>query len=1029
MRSRFWIYLILIPLVIGAVGLGYLAWQKYQAYHDRQLSLQYLRFEHDAASLLDAIDEEKLLSATFLGAKGTRKGNTMRQSREHTDRLLQSLERSGLEHPALERIRKGLIQARSQIDTLSGTFDTTFIDSYHTEVTLPLITLSRRLQQRRPPGLDPQSFSLYHTLIESAGRLGDEEALIEYAVTASRPFTPAWIVYWEKLLSKDLIPDLSGISDKSYSERLHKLFTSDSIHKQFNTIRSDIFTQSREGFYRLSAQEMHAPFAQLRKRFVEARSVLYRSMNRDLERSLSRVQEQMIAYAVGAAFALLLIGVLVRMFSRSAQERKVLEKTLRNMVTRLDEESQRELEKIIQRGDKLAIYRFLAKTTEEAYEAKEQALQAEKAKDLFLANMSHEIRTPLNGILGFTQLLDSTDLTPEQREFLEVIKSSSNNLLKIVNDILDLSKIKAEKMEIEEIPFDIVDVLADSLEPHETKASDKKIEYTTFVDPTLPKLVGDPTKLSQIMTNLIGNAMKFTDYGGSVDVSIEKVDEDDKSVAVRFSVKDTGIGISPEQQEHIFQAFAQADASTTRKFGGTGLGLAITSSMVERMGGKLELESEVGKGSEFYFTLRFEKASQNNEYIGLYPGLRVGFFRPADETPKATERNLARYIEALGGKLEVYSQIDREIINGFHMLFLDHSIQAVREHIDYFTDLTDKIAVLLHIGYADDAKILERKVSAIVYKPINIVKIARAVEKCFPAPKQAPQTREMRREEIASEDFSDLKVLIAEDNPINQKLILEVFRRLGVDADMAENGQKALEMYRANGGTYDLIFMDIQMPVMGGIDATKEIVDWERQQQIEHTPIIALTANALQGDREKYLAAGMDDYLSKPLALEKLIEILNKYASKRRSTEAVAEVVERESSQSTMPKSKVVKVSTDTDASAQNQKPKRVLLFNKSPLISHIHKNMLLKNGYSIDTVANIREFLEKIDTEGEEYSAVIVDAALIGEDYCFYLTTLMEMGISVMVRKGENEQFVCQDDAIPTYNSLEELKKLLPSA
>jgi len=672
------------------------------------------------------------------------------------------------------------------------------------------------------------------------------------------------------------------------------------------------------------------------------------------------------------------------------------------MVSQLDEVRQKELEQIISRGDTIATYRFLAKTTQESHEAKIKAEDAEKAKDLFLANMSHEIRTPLNGILGFSELLTGTKLDSEQMEFLDVVQESSNNLLNIVNDILDLSKIKAEKMDIEHISFNAIDVMSSAVEPHEVKASDKKIEYSTFIDPSLPHLMGDPTKLSQVMTNLIGNAMKFTDYKGEVNVSVDKVDESENSVTVQFTVKDNGIGVSQEQKEHIFQAFSQADISTTRKFGGTGLGLTITSSLVERMGGKLELDSKVGDGSKFYFVLSFEKGDKFEvPAYTEFDMLRVGYYKPTGTQIRVVEQNLERYIASTGAKMSKFTNIENENISQFDVVIVDYSFKDTRANIDKIVNMAKHTIALVYIGYSNDARDLQQKVDAVIYKPLNIEKIIKALGKTV------SNKHKTKIDTVTAGDvegyhdivFTSTHILIAEDNIINQKLIEKILIGLGVTVDIVNNGEEAVEIYKTN--SYDAILMDAQMPVMGGVEASKRIIEWEENEGLEHTPIVALTANALQGDREKYLEAGMDDYISKPIDTDKLKRVLSRFCTVvpvNNSVEIEQALVEP-------------KISTGNVGD--------ILLYCSSILVCKIYENVL--NKYNVDQ-ANDIDTLLKI-TDEKKYSHVLIEHSMMTDNICVVLEALLEMGIVPLIHVDSSDH-LCKD--IKSYRSMQDLKSII---
>jgi len=512
---------------------------------------------------------------------------------------------------------------------------------------------------------------------------------------------------------------------------------------------------------------------------------------------------------------------------------------------------------------------------------KELQLMSQKAEKLegeiettgmFLASMSHEIRTPLNGIVGLTELLDGTILTDEQKEFVSMIRESSNNLTVIVNDVLDVSKMNADKMELESIAFDIFKKIESSVGMFVAKMDTKEIDLNLFIDPRIPQsLMGDPTRLSQVIINLVSNAVKFTDANGKIGVHAEYLKQDNNDITFKISVSDSGIGLTKKQQSKIFEAYGQADASTARKSGGTGLGLTISSKIIESMGSKLQVESEEGEGSTFFFTLTL-KADEDNEEksYSQFKGLNVGLLLPDKTIDSELDTIFKTYVEHLGATFRRYYhadlfEADSDVVLP-DVLIVDYHHVISEEELKRFADLNCKCVLMTSSNLQSHLESKRYAFEKIVYAPVTLDKIIKILH-IIEDKGLAPVTQETKTEEIKT--FKNIHVLVAEDNPIN----LENF---GLKVSMASNGEEAYELRKKE--DYDMIFMDIQMPVMSGIESTQMILKYEEEKSLNHIPIIALTANALAGDREKYMNEGMDNYTTKPLQVDKIKALIEQYA-------------------------------------------------------------------------------------------------------------------------------------------------------
>ncbi len=600
-----------------------------------------------------------------------------------------------------------------------------------------------------------------------------------------------------------------------------------------------------------------------------------------LQRSIYRPVSHLASVAQGISAGK---NYQMRAIKMSDDELGVLVDAFNRMLDQVEQRDRELEEKVLSRTAELT------NANQELTHARDRAEQAARLKSEFLANMSHEIRTPMNVIIGMTQITLDTKLSSKQSHYLSMVRSSAETLLMLSNDILDFSKIEAGRMDVESVEFRLPERLTETTVPLIVRAREKGLEMELHMDPTLPeRVVGDPVRLGQVVMNLVSNAIKFT-TAGRIEVLAALQDQDREHATVHFTVTDTGIGIDPEKQALIFEPFRQADGSTTRRYGGSGLGLSISKHLVEMMGGNLWIESVPGKGSKFHFTIRFRvpvpteaahfQKTDSAQTPGTTPDRVRAIVIHADDVRRAhlaalldtwsietaVVNNAATALDVIRWSARVGRPFSFAIVGRASALEEDHRLVTALH--DEGTRVP--YIVICEAGYAcDEPGGLEA--AACLTWPVSQSSLLEAVFH-FMRPSGIATSKEARR--VASEAGS-MRILVAEDIPENQELVLALFENRGDTLRIVNNGREAVEAYQDE--PFDLILMDIQMPEMSGVEATAAIRRLEAATQV-HTPIIALTAHAMKGDRERYLAAGMDGYVSKPIRPDELFRQIGKFA-------------------------------------------------------------------------------------------------------------------------------------------------------
>ena len=902
----------LVPILLLLLLSSYFFVTSYINYEKAQALKTALSNNAYLSQSLSAIGKERGLTALYMGSDHKAYGKLLKKQRSTTDRTVARMrskivpdngtfiaflpkllgENTELDTQLYQHMLRNLGEfpaIRKEADNPNSDFKKVFFDGYTKTLTAPIM---QNLLQINNFALDTEIASLVSTLAQLytvKENAGLERGFVAYYMTKRIPMTFDEIALWNNFKTKANIFDLRQVTNPTLRAELAKVLetpNAKAMLQELTETSSAIQTDVDNGDYAEDAMDWFSLQTKKISLYNKAELIVSNAL---WKKSDLYLQKQLFMLAIASAIMILslLLSYLGYTTARDITRNiKELEDVLNKAVEDMKQNDQylsadtAHIESIdldTHEGTKEA-YKFLETLVETAKEDKQIALQANEAKSLFLANMSHEIRTPLNGIVGFTEILRSTDLDAEQREFLNIIDKSSENLLSIINNILDLSKIESNKIEIENVVFDAAEEFESAVETYAVGAAEKNIDLNFYMDPTIgPKLKGDPTKIKEIIINLLSNAIKFTSYGGQINLKIEKVKEDEgkSNPRIMFSVQDNGIGMTKDQQERIFDAFSQADVSVTRKYGGTGLGLTISSQFVELMGGKLELESAKDQGTTFYFSIPLEEVpSTETNYNHAFEDMTICKYQ--EEIPTVLDTYLASYFDYFGPEVKHFESVaelkdlsDKGICKTF---WLD--IDKTKQNIIDAVANVDKSKLIIIANVTSRAKIDTMGVSQdnVIFKPVTLSKLKAVLTRT------ASTTPELAENQLQTQATQfDAKVLVTEDNIINQKLIKRVLEDHGITVELANNGLEAFEKRRNN--DYDLLFMDIQMPVMDGIEATHEILDFEEDEEVPHVPIVALTANALKGDRERFLAEGMDEYITKPIETAELLYVLNKFLS------------------------------------------------------------------------------------------------------------------------------------------------------
>ena len=1013
------------PLLFLFAFSSYFLYESYQGY-DNVLQLEKQVASTEVLNELSInLAKERGLSAAFMGSKGTIAKDILLKQRNSTDLSMERFKnyyktnQSSQNVKAISRLLTKISDIRKQVDSTNVDFYKIFF-GYYSQINGLILKDFQKLNEITTTSsiglINDSLVTTYHDIEFS----GQERGFLSKVLSQYKPISEKDLGIWVDLFGRSTTLDISLLPEGVTKSKIQALYITPQSKKTFSElqrIKGELILASATGEFLIDPTLWFS----LMTDKITIINKIASSLKNDLSEEINKLHKITMGQLAGAAITwvisiiLLILGFfLIRQFQKNIDDLQDVFKKVEELA-----ETDENIDFQTAHGTSKA-YEIINTAIENIAIEKRTAEEASAAKSIFLANMSHEIRTPLNGIIGFTELLKSTDLDGEKREFVDVIEKSSENLLAIINNILDLSKIESNKIEMDEVLFSPTKEFESAVEVYGPKASEKNIHLSFFMDPSLNNhLKGDVTKIKEVLINLMSNAVKFTPQNGNITVQIKRLEDGNTNnkAKIFFGVEDSGIGISESKIKDIFDAFSQADSTITRKYGGTGLGLTISSKFIAMMGGELKVDSQENQGSHFHFTLELEETpSDETDYKNSFPEFKCAFLSP-EENKKAHNQFVYNYLSYFGSRVKFYEDFrklkDLTLKENINLIVIDYDL-LTQEELEEYKKIKIPIILIMKSSYQSRYDELNTKYITPIFEPVNLSKLIKTLNKCREIIPKIIQTKQddtfgSTMERKYGEKFN-AHVLVAEDNEINQKLIKRTLQDLGLTITTVGNGLLAYEKRQSE--DFDMIFMDIAMPIMDGVEATHKILEYEEKSGKKHIPIVAITANALKGDRERFMNEGLDEYVTKPIKRESILNVLNTFLqhkiadnlissenskveeeafnkshfepdfsdfenTKQNNTSIVFDEnpIEDFTIEDNTQDNFTTPFSIEEDfvdekvqeelASVAEAKPKKdILVFKKSPIETKIFSSVLKQFSNSVDTCKSLDEFKDKLSND-----------------------------------------------------------------
>ncbi|MFV0480872.1 MAG: nitrate- and nitrite sensing domain-containing protein [Campylobacteraceae bacterium] len=1046
-----------LPLLILFIVSSYFLYTSYINYQNVNVLEKHIDENVMLNKLSIEIAAERGLSNAYIGSSGLIARDILDTQRNKTNIALSDFRKFYLIHEKSSRIQTiskdldMLQQIRSRIDDLSIEANEAFF-GYYGKINLAILanmqeSVASITTNGQITSLNSALVAAYHD-IEFAGQ---ERGFMSGVLGLYQPISEDALHTWIYISGRSNTLDAISIQSDTVNADLKMLFNSQRVQKVYSDIeqvKGEIMLASSTGEFLIDPTLWFRMMTGKIDIINEAATTIQKYLTVEVKK-----YSEFTIYQIGIAGGVWIVSIILLIlgFTMSRAINSNI-KELGNVFNKVEElAGSKERLDLGTSQDTSKAYKIINQALSNIAEEKRKAEDASAAKSIFLANMSHEIRTPLNGIIGFTELLKDTGLDGEKLEFVEVIEKSSENLLSIINNVLDLSKIESNKVEVDEVPFLPISEFEGAIEVYGPKATEKNIQLTSYIDPSLTNyLKGDIVKIKEVLINLMSNAVKFTPQFGSITVSIIKHPSMVQGKAkIEFIVEDTGIGIPKDKVIDIFDAFSQADSTITRKYGGTGLGLTISSKFISMMGGKLDVESTENKGSKFFFILEMiETPSSEPQLHNRYTQYTCALLSKPQKI-KNHEKHIKAYFEYFGIQIKTYSTFNefKDLVfkGGVNSVIADLDNLSEEELVDY-KKVRLPILLIMKPQHQKRFEEFNTQYMSTIFEPVNITKLVKFLDtnkellpKEIVKPKPIIQQPQVTANNTSVSDSLaqslgrpvgnstkfDARVLVAEDNEINQKLIKRTLEDLGLKITTVTNGLLALETRQKE--FFDIVFMDIAMPVMDGVEATHQILKYEKDNNLPHVPIVAITANALKGDRERFMSEGLDEYITKPIKKDSILRVLNMFVPHKAvvdekaeaalakkfsniiSDTPVDEIVAKKDEVAAsnvfdnldqidkhiindIKENKDSKINKTNDISIGNIKVnsteiKDVLVYKKSPIETKIFKSVIENFGNSVDFANSFNDFKDLLNSI--HYKVVLIDKEISDQNIANVVNTI----------------------------------------